>query len=1110
MKKLITIVCMLMACALNSKAVNVVAEEGAWCWFADPRAMHYKNEAGTIDASYVGYIDVHGNIMATQYDYITGRKSDVLVRSAFQPDDHDNPTFLVLPDERIFIIYSRHTDEACFYYRISTRPGDITSLGNEHRLVTKNNTTYPSPFILSDDPDHIYLCWRGIGWHPTIAKLSMPDENDEVEFVYGPYQMVQSTGARPYAKYYSNGKDKLYFSYTTGHPDNEDPNWLYFNVVNINGTDGPQLEDIDGKKLKTISTGTFAVNKTDSYKNSYPKTVVDATSGRRDWVWQLTCDEQKRPVIAMVKITSDKATHDYYYAHWDGTEWKKTFLANGGGRFHTSNTEYCYSGGMAIDPDDHHEVYLSCPTNRAYEIWHYTMNDNNEVAAKEQVTSYGQPNDAAAMTGGNVRPFIMPGSTGKPIRLMWMNGYYQYWIVKQGYPLGYPTAIHADGEWLEDAAMPETKDEYAGQLTGEQHLTCSPADGDFTLMMNISLNDAKQENTLCHFPSSCPVSYGINGGYACLTIGDKTYKSSNKYYTSDNFATNSTGTASDWWDTPIASSWATVTYDGHRFTTYRDGLIDLVVECEDYAASCTPVASGELPSATVDNGRLNRLTTWQSCLTPMQIQRQIANASIDLIEADIPATVNTDIVLPARVGAKNIVWSSSNPGIVSETGIVNLPRQATEVTLTATVGEQTRDFIVTVMPRDIEQNMRASLDLIDMTKNTATGFETNTFGKLDEGLLKGLRSYTVLLKANAASLSGQPRLYDFGGGSGNSFFLRAKALSAGIKYNGGTTTMVNGTVELKTNQDYCLAVTFDAATKETKIYVDGEVVANGTANQNEPYMLYQAAGDARNYVGRTQWWDGAYAKDNQDFIGTISELAVYDIALKQKEICNKQGIAYQEKEYPTALTNDGFEAGYSEMQGSGVSSDRAIYAPEGWTIDYSVRNENDFSALKDGDKYYSQFFAAKPQPAEGGKQTLWVRQRWGESNIKMFQELRLPEGSYTLTASIFSSDTSDKSYVYVDKQQAHATAAGQWQTVTISFEADGEAVQQIGCSTSHASSDGERICAFDNFVLTQTGQVGVKLVREANGSVLHDLLGRRLSRPVKGINITAGKKVVVK
>ena len=154
---------------------NMVAEEGAWCWFADPRALHYENTSGTINATWLGYIDIHGNVKATQYDWVTRRKSDVLIRSFFQPDDHNNPTFIVLPDERVMIFYTRHTDEPKIWYRVSRKPGDITTLGDEKFLATANNTTYPSPFILSDDPEHIYLCWRGINWHPTIARITMPD-----------------------------------------------------------------------------------------------------------------------------------------------------------------------------------------------------------------------------------------------------------------------------------------------------------------------------------------------------------------------------------------------------------------------------------------------------------------------------------------------------------------------------------------------------------------------------------------------------------------------------------------------------------------------------------------------------------------------------------------------------------------------------------------------------------------------------------------------------------------------------------------------------------------------------------------------------------------------
>ena len=43
-------------------------------------------------------IDVHGTIKATQINHITNSTNEILIRSYFQPDDHNNPTFLVLPD----------------------------------------------------------------------------------------------------------------------------------------------------------------------------------------------------------------------------------------------------------------------------------------------------------------------------------------------------------------------------------------------------------------------------------------------------------------------------------------------------------------------------------------------------------------------------------------------------------------------------------------------------------------------------------------------------------------------------------------------------------------------------------------------------------------------------------------------------------------------------------------------------------------------------------------------------------------------------------------------------------------------------------------------------
>jgi len=1091
---------------------NIVAEEGAWCWFADPRALHYENEAGTINATYLGYIDVHGNVKATQYDWVTHRKTDVLIRSYFQPDDHNNPTFLVLPDERVMIFYTRHTDEPKIWYRVSVKPGDITALGEEKFLATANNTTYPSPFILSDDPNHIYLCWRGIGWHPTIARITMPDANDDCQFDFGPKQIVQSTGARPYAKYCSNGKDKIYVSYTTGHPDNEMPDWLYFNVIDINGGNGPILRDLNGSQLSIINNGVFNVNKSDSYASQYPATIVDKTANVRNWVWQIALDENEHPVIAYPHIDNAKTGHSYWYAQWNGTKWVNTRVELAGHAFHQNwnQTERCYSGGMSLDPDNPHDLYISIPVkdniynkDGVYEIWKYVVYDGLVVAGSQECITMNSPKN-------NARPYVIPGSKNSPMRVAWMQGDYYYWMVNKNYPIGYPTSIMCDYDWQEELTQEDSE-----EVNPRVYCTCLGVSK--TVCLGIAMNASKYTGTLF---TADNLTYAIDEDYyPVVTIGSKTYRSQNRLLTSDDWATKSTGTSGDNHPTKLLTWVLTISFDGKTLSTYRNGLVDQVIETNE-------LIGGVPDTYDLDNGHVIILSDFYGVASPLTVQ-QLSSAMQTVINAELgkmalnsitlPAETRTDLLLPKEVFKQPIIWTSSNERVISNDGVpVASLKTDTEVTLIATIGAESRAFTIKVLARDITKNQRYAGGPWDMTANSGTAFTTNTFGLAPWGLLDGLRSYTFLVTVNAKSLTGQPRIYDFGPGSGNSVFLRANPLAAGIKYNGGTTTMVNATTQLTANKEYKLAVTFDAGTKTTRIFIDGKENVNGTANQNEAYMLREIALDTRNYIGRTQWWDSDYYEDNQDFVGTISDFKLFDVALTAKEICEQQGIEYEQKELPTALQNGDFEGNYLVMSNSGVRSDRAIYLPEGWTIDYLNANENDLTALKSGDLYFSNFFASRPKPSDNSLQTYWIRQNWGTSTIALKQEMRLPEGQYTLTADVWKSGLGGDAYVQVETQGGATVSAPslankeEWQRVTLSFESDGDASSTVRLTAMHNSDGSEKIIGFDNVVLTkeQTDAVSDLQMRPATTSRIYDLQGRLVTKPGKGIFVQEGRKVV--
>ncbi len=936
------------------RLTSVITEEGAWCWFADPRALHYNNNKTgdqAINSTYIGYIDVHGAVKATQISHINNTRSEILIRSYLQPDDHNNPTFLVLPDERIMIFYSRHTDEACFYYRVSQKPGDITTLGREVRLVTPNNTTYPSPFILSNDPEHIYLCWRGIQWHPTIGRMTIPDENDDASFNWGPKQIVRYSNdgtnvvndSRPYAKYASNGVDKILLTYTTTHPGNESPNWVYFNYINIpasKNTADITLTDVKGKQLSKVDAGVHIINKSSSYATANPNAVVDNPTSHRDWIWEAAVAEDGNPVIAMVRITSDQSSHDYYQAKWTGSEWKKTLLGNGGGAFHqTPGREPCYSGGMAIDKGNTNIFYCSAPVSgisgKVFEIQKYTVGEDGKISTI-QITSNSEKN--------NIRPYAIANTEGKSL-LVWMYGDYYDWIVSNNTPLGFPTGIRAGFELPEetvDLAIEllkheefENADGFTGTATvnsGVLSVSAShkatiavPASDKFSITLSPYISQDAYYGEILSFGN---LTIGLNQDSRpkpYVKIGAETYTSSSTLGSSDVWVTQPRSTNGNW-PTPTKFKFfsLTVVYENGVLRTYINGLMDQYIEVE--GLSLSDITLGGFEGLINDCRMYNRVLQQDEIKAiSSQLANEMAGKELELEFSALamPTDIYTDIPLKTTLSTGNtLTWTSSDAAVLSNSGIVTLPAEVTSVTLTASLnadGIEPRVFTINVHPRSIENNQLVHYQfnesdvymmggeryvtdksgrnndaivygsatvngVLDLSANTLSDFSTNGCAKVPGGVLKDLRSYTFLVKVNPVHLNGYPRMYDFGSGSGNSVFGRLSSFCAGVKYNGGTTVMLDSSSPIPTGKESAIAITFDAKTKTTKVYLNGVQTATATTITREPYELALISADTRNYLGRTQWWDTSYSSGNNDFCGTLDEFHLYDIALTKEEI----------------------------------------------------------------------------------------------------------------------------------------------------------------------------------------------------------------------------------
>lgn len=416
----------------ENMGTSILAEEGGWNWCLDPRAIRDVNEISGSDKTYVSYIDNKGNIKLTQYDNITNTYKQVFVREGFVADDHSNPALFILPDHRVMVIYSQHTEEECFYYRISQKPDDATTFGEEKVVSTEGygTVTYPTPFYMNGTPDSFYLFWRGISWHPTVARFSLPDKNGDIAFETEPMMLIDARNSatednkRPYAKYTSDGESRIYISYTYAHPDTMETNTLYSSYIDISTM---SLHALDGEKLADITEGPFKITnaETDS------AIVVNRTELVRNWNWEIELTEDNRPVILYVGISQDKKSHLYYHAEWMGNDWRITYIDDGGKWFHdnTKGAEKCYSGGLCIDHGNTNIVYASVPVEGIYgtfyEIYKYVLSDG-EVISKTAVTRNSSEN--------NFRPYVVENS--KPtdkVYLVWLSGEYYYWASKKDF-----------------------------------------------------------------------------------------------------------------------------------------------------------------------------------------------------------------------------------------------------------------------------------------------------------------------------------------------------------------------------------------------------------------------------------------------------------------------------------------------------------------------------------------------------------------------------------------------------------------------------------------------------------------------------------------------------
>ena len=171
----------------------------------------------------------------------------------------------------------------------------------------------------------------------------------------------------------------------------------------------------------------------------------------------------------------------------------------------------------------------------------------------------------------------------------------------------------------------------------------------------------------------------------------------------------------------------------------------------------------------------------------------------------------------------------------------------------------------------------------------------------------------------------------------------------------------------------------------------------------------------------------------------------------------------------TYITNADFEGEYSSY--TKPKTDRDIYQPTGWTVTYTNGDENDMTSLNSSCTQWNQFYD-KQQPTNGGKNTYWIRYRWGNTaHITLSQVTKeIPAGVYRLSFDAINLNTgSAKATVSVAGKTVEVDNRNTWATYGTVFTLQNASPVTITYSYKQ-NGGGECVAGVDNFklvVLTQ-------------------------------------------
>jgi hypothetical protein len=417
--------------AENFVAGNLVTlnDNGAWCWFQGERAV-IDADSGTLLLSSVACSegvdgkDRTGDVDVAIYPLGLGTPGRFVLHHNLQrQDDHNSAGLLIRPDGKYVAMYTRHSQSAITYWRVSSASHDADEWGEVKTFDWSPNlspgggdhVTYSNLFHLSAE-DRTYNFARAVNLDPSILFSNDQGEN----WVYGGKLLtLKKLGyVNGYVKYASNDVDRIDFITTEHHPRD------YNNSVYHGYVQGGKLHRSDGMVVDENVLDDIGHPNTELTPVFIADSKINGQVMTHGWIVDIRLDGSGHPCAIISARANDVPEntnfndHRFLYARFDDSKWNLHELAKVGARLWTDEQDY--TGLAALNPSDCRIAYISTTIDPA----------SGAALAKHEIFRGETPDDGATWawttitrnsTVDNLRPIIPPW-TAANTAVIWFRG----------------------------------------------------------------------------------------------------------------------------------------------------------------------------------------------------------------------------------------------------------------------------------------------------------------------------------------------------------------------------------------------------------------------------------------------------------------------------------------------------------------------------------------------------------------------------------------------------------------------------------------------------------------------------------------------------------------